>query len=71
MAGCVKDDHISEIYELIWYFSRFALSADKIAVRLDITEKWKTFEELWNRRNMYRDYYKAFNQKGTIIDVSG
>ena len=40
-----------------------AILAFEMAVRLDITEKWKTFEGLWNRRNMYRDYYKALNMQ--------
>ena len=43
-----------------------AILADEMAVRLDITEKWKTFEGLWNRRNMYRDYYKALNQEQSL-----
>ena len=43
-----------------------AILAFEMAVRLDITEKWKTFEEAWNRRNMYRDYYKALNMQQTL-----
>lgn len=43
-----------------------AILADEMAVRLEITEKWKTFEGLWNRRNMYRDYYKALSQEKTL-----
>ena len=38
-----------------------ALLADAMAERLAIREKWKVFETLWNRKNMYRDYYKALN----------
>ena len=36
-----------------------------MAERLGIKEKWKVFETLWNRRNMYRDYYDAMNQAKT------
>lgn len=43
-----------------------AILADEMAVRLEIAEKWKTFEGLWNRRNMYRDYYKALSQSQTL-----
>ena len=43
-----------------------AILAFEMAVRLDITEKWKTFEEAWNRRNMYRDYYKALNMQQAL-----
>ena len=43
-----------------------AILAFEMAVRLDITEKWKTFEGLWNRRNMYRDYYKALNMQQAL-----
>ena len=38
-----------------------ALLADAMAERLGIRKKWKVFETLWNRKNMYRDYYKALN----------
>ena len=33
-----------------------------MAERLGIKEKWKVFETLWKRKNMYRDYYEAMNQ---------
>ena len=39
-----------------------ALLADAMAERLGIREKWKVFETLWKRKNMYRDYYEAMNQ---------
>lgn len=41
--------------------SQAALLADAMAERLGIRYKWKVFEGLWNRKNMYRDYYKALN----------
>ena len=40
-----------------------ALLADAMAERLGIREKWKVFEALWNRKNMYKDYYQAVEQK--------
>ena len=44
-----------------------ALLADAMAERLGIREKWKTFEALWNRKNMYRDYYQALDQRKTLF----
>ena len=43
-----------------------ALLADAMAERLGIREKWKTFETLWNRKNMYRDYYKSLNLQQSL-----
>jgi len=43
-----------------------ALLADAMADRLGIREKWKVFETLWNRKNMYRDYYKALNLQQSL-----
>lgn len=43
-----------------------ALLADAMAERLGIKEKWKVFETLWNRKNMYRDYYKALNLQQSL-----
>ena len=44
-----------------------ALLADAMAERLRIREKWKTFETLWNRKNMYRDYYKSLNLQQSLV----
>ena len=43
-----------------------ALLADAMAMRLGIKEKWKVFEALWNRKNMYRDYYKALSLQQSL-----
>ena len=43
-----------------------ALLADAMAERLGIREKWKTFETLWKRKNMYRDYYKSLNLQQSL-----
>ena len=44
-----------------------ALLADAMAERLGIREKWKTFETLWKRKNMYRDYYKSLNLQQSLV----
>ena len=46
--------------------SQAALLADAMAERLGIRNKWKVFEGLWNRKNMYRDYYKALNLQQSL-----
>ena len=43
-----------------------ALLADAMAERLGIRKKWKVFEGLWNRKNMYRDYYKSLNLQQSL-----
>ena len=58
--------YIDENYQPTISRTLSAILADEMAVRLNIPDKWKTFEGLWNRRNMYRDYYKALNQSQTL-----
>ena len=60
-AGYVDDDFQPTISR-----SQSALLADAMAVRLGIKEKWKVFEELWQRRNMYRDYHDAMDQRQSL-----
>ena len=60
-AGYV-DDH----YQPLLSRTQSALLADAMAQRLGIKEKWKVFEGLWNRKNMYRDYYKALNLQQSL-----
>ena len=43
-----------------------AILAFEMAKRLGIKDKWKIFEKLWNRRNMYRDYYTSLNQNQSL-----
>ena len=43
-----------------------ALLADAMAEKLGIRQKWKTFETLWQRKNMYRDYYKSLNLQQSL-----
>ena len=58
--------YVDEHYQPTISRTLSAILADEMAERLEITEKWKTFEGLWNRRNMYRDYYKALNQEQSL-----
>ena len=61
-AGYV-DDH----YQPLISRTQSALLADAMAERLGIREKWKVFEALWNRKNMYKDLYYALNQKQSLV----
>lgn len=61
-AGYV-DDHFQPLISR----TQSALLADVMAERLDIKEKWKVFEALWNRKNMYKDLYYALNQKQSLV----
>ena len=60
-AGWIDDNYQPTISR-----TQAALLADAMAERLGIREKWKVFETLWNRKNMYRDYYEALNQKKSL-----
>ena len=60
-AGWIDDN-----YQPLLSRTQAALLADAMAERLGIKEKWKVFETLWNRKNMYRDYYEALNQKKSL-----
>ena len=50
----------------LWKKAQAALLADAMAERLGIKEKWKVFEGLWNRKNMYHDYYRAMEQQQSL-----
>ena len=56
-AGFVDAD-----YQPLISRTQSAILAFEMAKRLGIRYKWKVFETLWNRRNMYRDYHDAINQ---------
>lgn len=43
-----------------------ALLAETMARRLGIRKKWKTFETLWNKKNMRSDYNLALSQQQTL-----
>lgn len=59
--------YIDTHYQPLISRTQSALLADAIAVKLGIRQKWKTFETLWNRKNMYRDYYQALDQRKTLF----
>lgn len=59
--------YVDDNYQPTISRTQSALLADEIAERLVIKEKWKTFETLWNRRNMYRDYHDALNQRQSLL----
>lgn len=46
--------------------TKTAVLAFEIAKRLDIKDHWKVFESIWHRKNMYKDYYKALQQKQSL-----
>ena len=58
--------YVDEDYQPLLSRSQSALLADTMAERLGIREKWKVFETLWQRKNMYKDYYRALGQKQSL-----
>ena len=58
--------YVDDYYQPLLSRTQSALLADAMAERLGIKEKWKVFEALWNRKNMYRDYYKALNLQQSL-----
>ena len=64
---CVKADALiqcvstqeSRNYLSHSYHKVAALLADRMATVLDITAKWKVFEQMWQRKNMRNDYNTA------------
>lgn len=43
-----------------------AIMADILAQRIRLENKWKFFEQLWNRNHMRNDYNTALNQRKTL-----
>ena len=60
-AGYIDDDFQPTVSR-----SLSAIIADEMARQLGIKEKWKAFETLWHRRNMYRDYHDALDQRQSL-----
>ena len=58
--------YVNEHYQPLLSRTQAALLADAMAERLGIREKWKVFETLWNRKNMYNDYYRAMEQQQSL-----
>ena len=60
-AGWIDDN-----YQPLISRTQAALLADMMAERLGIREKWKVFETLWGRKNVYHDYYQALSQRQSL-----
>ena len=54
---------VDEHYQPLISRTQAALLADAIANRLNIKQRWKVFEILWNRKSIRSDYYRALYQK--------
>ena len=55
--------YVDECYQPLLSRTQSALLADAMAERLGIKEKWKVFEELWQRKYMRNDYNLALTQR--------
>lgn len=58
--------YVDERYQPTISRTQSAILADEMSVQLSIKNKWKAFETLWNRRNMYRDYHDALDQRQSL-----
>ena len=58
--------YIDEYYQPKCSRPEAALLAFEMASRLNIEDKWKAFEKLWERRNMSRDYSTALEQRKSL-----
>lgn len=59
--------YVNEEYQPLISRTQSAILAFEMARRLGIKDKWKVFETLWNRKNMYHDYYQALDQRKTLF----
>ena len=58
--------YVDANYQPLLSRTQSALLANAIAERLGIREKWKTFETLWNRKNIRSDYNLALRQHQSL-----
>ena len=58
--------YVDENYQPLISRTQAAILANTIVRILGLRPKWKLFEILWNRRDMYHDYYQALNQKQSL-----
>ena len=58
--------YVDDRYQPLLSRTQSALLADAMAEQLGIKEKWKVFGELWHRKNMYNDYYRAMEQQQSL-----
>ena len=63
MAAGWVDNH----YQPKLSLTKSAILASEMAIRLDIKDRWKYFEILWNRKNMRSDYNTAYSQKQILV----
>lgn len=61
--------YVDEHYHPKLSRTQSALLADAMAERLGIRNKWKVFEQLWDRKNIRSDYNLAFSQKKSHIFI--
>lgn len=54
--------YVDEHYQPLISRTQAALLADAMAGQLNIKEKWKVFEGLWNRKYMRSDYNLALTR---------
>lgn len=59
--------YVDANYQPLLSRTKTALLADKMAALLNIDDRWKDFEEFWNRSNMRSDYSKAQKQRRSLI----
>ena len=57
-----KAGYVDEHFQPLISKTLSAVLAAEMARRLNIRDRWKPFELLWNRKNMYKDFYAAQQQ---------
>ena len=55
--------YLDDQYQPLISNTKSAMLADEIATRLKIRNRWKVFEQFWNRHDMYKDNYEGRDQK--------
>ena len=58
-----KAGYVDEQFQPLISKPLSAVQAAEMARRLDIRDRWKPFELLWNRKNMCKDFYDVQHQK--------
>jgi len=59
-------DYIDENYQPLVSRPKAALLADAMATCLGIRQRWRIFEEVWQRRNMRNDFARALSQQQSL-----
>ena len=58
-----KAGYVDEHFQPLISKPLSAVLAAEMARRLNIRDRWKPFELLWNRKNMFKDFYDVQHQK--------